>query len=104
MTAVVTRVLMYGHQNPKGRGLVQKNDELIVLSECCEATIDALYRKANGETWLRCNECDRPLQHNDRMWNCHVQRLTQEAASAESWRAWGLDLFGLEEFGLKVTE
>ena len=104
MTAVVTKVLMYGHQNPKGRGLVQKNDELFVLSECCEAPIDALARRSDGATWLRCNECDRMLEENVRMWNCHVQRLTQEAASSESWAAWGLDLFGLKEFRLKVTE
>jgi hypothetical protein len=99
------KILIASTQNPKGRTLVQEDNAMGVLSECCGDVIErqAVYPKGYQDA---CIGCHKVLGSNLEGWDSQVRNLAATIKSEPSgrWNEWALHWFGLDDFEIKVTE
>lgn len=87
------RVLLYAHQNPKGRTLAIGKKNIQVLTECCAA-------KFKGEKTVRCSKCGDDKGKADYSYWFPYEALRYPRTESY-WYDWGEFWFGLEEFNIE---
>lgn len=103
------KTLLAASQNPKGRTIVQTDDYVYVLSECCEAAIffdtwnrwvDSTGKYKTG-VWMTCSFCKTGLEENERKWITKINVQDQLDFGGGGWQPWGRYMLGLEDFEMR---
>ena len=89
------QVLMYAHQNPKGRALKMTERRVYVFSECCNATVRVVSCKAY------CNACEAILEPRCDFSSSFPVTALQMKREHDYWWPWGEWWFGLSEFSIE---
>lgn len=96
---MTTITLMERWQNPKGRRLVQEDNKIKLLSECCDTEIHP-----DVEKFIVCKRCGKQLQEST-AWATVLEHIESWAGySPTGIVGWGQDMLGLEDFMIRVDE
>lgn len=89
-------ILLSTNTTPTGRGLLQEDNMIYVLSACCKSK----YTNENDGICSACSLKDRVASN----WRTHIDLGEKWVKEIRHWRDWGLDLFGYKDFELHVAE